>query len=252
MGSSTDPTTVRMRGAAVAALVLLLAVWLTPTTALAQKTDKDKPNTDAPGQTTVPPESSPPGQDKPKNDPPATPPGQDKPKPNPPNPAPGPNPNPNPPGQQPPAPAPAPPPAAPAPAPSAPSTSKPKPKPSGSGSTQPQQQPASAGAVEAPAAQAPQASVAPAGDGNRPEGSSSRPPRESTYSGREPRRSVERASLGFAAIETSRALAFPLGLSLVVAGFLLVQGYLDRRDPKLAVAPLDAKDDLVSFEDASG
>jgi hypothetical protein len=45
-----------------------------------------------------------------------------------------------------------------------------------------------------------------------------------------------------------KGLSFPLSLALLVAGFLLVQGRLDRRDPKFTLAPLDSKHDLLSFE----
>jgi hypothetical protein len=38
--------------------------------------------------------------------------------------------------------------------------------------------------------------------------------------------------------------AFPLGLLLLVASFLGVQGRIDRSDPKLALAPLRADEDL--------
>jgi hypothetical protein len=37
---------------------------------------------------------------------------------------------------------------------------------------------------------------------------------------------------------------FPLSLILIVAGFLVVQGRLDRNDPKLALAPVFADPDL--------
>jgi len=38
--------------------------------------------------------------------------------------------------------------------------------------------------------------------------------------------------------------AFPLLLLVLVALFLLVQDHIDRRDPKLALAPLRAEPDL--------
>jgi hypothetical protein len=47
--------------------------------------------------------------------------------------------------------------------------------------------------------------------------------------------------------DAAKRFAFPLALAGLVAGFLLVQGRLDRRDPKLAVAPIVARDDVVSF-----
>ena len=43
-------------------------------------------------------------------------------------------------------------------------------------------------------------------------------------------------------------LAFPLLLILMVVAFLLIQGELDRRDPKLAAAPVDSRLDMVVFE----
>ena len=45
-----------------------------------------------------------------------------------------------------------------------------------------------------------------------------------------------------------RRLAFPLLLIFMVVAFLLVQGELDRRDPKLAAAPVDSSLDMVVFE----
>lgn len=42
--------------------------------------------------------------------------------------------------------------------------------------------------------------------------------------------------------------AFPLTLAIAVLLFLLFQGELDRRDPKLAYAPVDSTKDMVSFE----
>jgi len=42
--------------------------------------------------------------------------------------------------------------------------------------------------------------------------------------------------------------AFPLTLAIAVLLFLLFQGELDRRDPKLAYAPVDSAKDMVSFE----
>ena len=49
-----------------------------------------------------------------------------------------------------------------------------------------------------------------------------------------------------AAIETAKQLVFPLILSIVVGLFLAVQHYWDRRDPKIALAPLDS--DILRFE----
>ena len=47
--------------------------------------------------------------------------------------------------------------------------------------------------------------------------------------------------------EAAKQLAFPLALTLIVAGFLALQGRLDRRDPKLALAPVDSEQDFLSF-----
>jgi hypothetical protein len=44
--------------------------------------------------------------------------------------------------------------------------------------------------------------------------------------------------IGGAAAEAARQVAFPLALALLVAAFLMVQNRLDRRDPKLAEAPI--------------
>lgn len=50
------------------------------------------------------------------------------------------------------------------------------------------------------------------------------------------------------AAEATKQLAFPLALTLIVVAFLLVQGRVDRSDPKLALAPLDSEHDLLSFK----
>ena len=42
-------------------------------------------------------------------------------------------------------------------------------------------------------------------------------------------------------------VAFPLALILLVAAFLVVQGRVDRSDPKLALAPVDIDQDYLSF-----
>ena len=44
--------------------------------------------------------------------------------------------------------------------------------------------------------------------------------------------------IGGAAAEAGKQVAFPLALALVVVAFLMVQNRLDRRDPKLASAPI--------------
>jgi hypothetical protein len=43
------------------------------------------------------------------------------------------------------------------------------------------------------------------------------------------------------------AFAFPLALLLLVGGFLLLQSKFDRSDPKLALAPVDTRDDVLPF-----
>jgi hypothetical protein len=52
--------------------------------------------------------------------------------------------------------------------------------------------------------------------------------------------------IGGAAAEAARQLSFPMALSLIVVAFVLFQNYLDRKDPKLAVAPIAA--DVIKFE----
>ena len=47
-------------------------------------------------------------------------------------------------------------------------------------------------------------------------------------------------------LELAGDFAFPLTLSLIVGGFLLVQGRIDRKDPKLALAPVT--EDMLRFE----
>ncbi|HYN35438.1 MAG TPA: hypothetical protein VEV82_00520 [Actinomycetota bacterium] len=44
-----------------------------------------------------------------------------------------------------------------------------------------------------------------------------------------------------------KAFAFPLILALLVLFYLAIQYWLDRKDPKLAVAPVHAKHDLARF-----
>jgi ATP-dependent protease ClpP protease subunit len=46
----------------------------------------------------------------------------------------------------------------------------------------------------------------------------------------------------------AKRLAFPLTLIVIVVIFLLVQGEVDRRDPKLAKAAINSELDLVSFQ----
>ena len=53
-----------------------------------------------------------------------------------------------------------------------------------------------------------------------------------------PRRPGVLEAVRAATARAARRVAFPLALVVVVAAFLAIQGRLDRRDPKLAVAPL--------------
>ncbi|MGH2729012.1 MAG: hypothetical protein ACRDJI_00220, partial [Actinomycetota bacterium] len=41
---------------------------------------------------------------------------------------------------------------------------------------------------------------------------------------------------------------FPLALIAIAAGFLAIQSRLDRRDPKLALAPVDTRHELLTFK----
>jgi hypothetical protein len=55
------------------------------------------------------------------------------------------------------------------------------------------------------------------------------------------------SELSKAAVKTANRFSFPLSLALLVVAFLAIQGRIDRRDPKLRLAPVDSKHDLVSF-----
>jgi hypothetical protein len=54
--------------------------------------------------------------------------------------------------------------------------------------------------------------------------------------------------LAQAAIEAAGRVAFPLALGLMVVAFLMVQGRIDRKDAKLVLAPIDAEQELLSFQ----
>ncbi|HEU4979534.1 MAG TPA: hypothetical protein VFT42_11595 [Solirubrobacteraceae bacterium] len=56
------------------------------------------------------------------------------------------------------------------------------------------------------------------------------------------------ALLSRAALATANRFSFPIGLALIVLLFLALQGRIDRRDPKLRLAPVDSKHDLLTFE----
>jgi hypothetical protein len=51
-----------------------------------------------------------------------------------------------------------------------------------------------------------------------------------------------------AAVAVATEFTFPLALALAVLGFLLVQGYVDRRDPKLRMAPQTSLETIVQFK----
>jgi hypothetical protein len=53
--------------------------------------------------------------------------------------------------------------------------------------------------------------------------------------------------LSRAAAKTAERYSFPLGLALLVLGFVAIQGRIDHRDPKLRLAPVDSKHDLLPF-----
>jgi hypothetical protein len=56
---------------------------------------------------------------------------------------------------------------------------------------------------------------------------------------------LERIERGLA--DAAQRFAFPLAVAALVGAFLLIQGRIDSRDPKLAVAPIDSPDDVVTF-----
>ena len=55
------------------------------------------------------------------------------------------------------------------------------------------------------------------------------------------------AQIGRVAEAAAKQVAFPLALTLLVIGFLMVQNRIDNKDPKLALAPVDSEHDLLSF-----
>ena len=56
------------------------------------------------------------------------------------------------------------------------------------------------------------------------------------------------AELAKFAAETVKTFAFPLLLAILVIAFLLVQHWIDKKDPKLAMAPVHSNHDLAGFE----
>lgn len=55
------------------------------------------------------------------------------------------------------------------------------------------------------------------------------------------------AQLARLAAEAAKTFAFPLLLAILVIVFLLVQHWIDRKDPKLAMAPVHSNHDLARF-----
>jgi hypothetical protein len=55
------------------------------------------------------------------------------------------------------------------------------------------------------------------------------------------------SELSKAAVKTANRFSFPLILAILVVAFLAIQGRIDRRDPKLRLAPVDSKHDLIPF-----
>jgi hypothetical protein len=52
--------------------------------------------------------------------------------------------------------------------------------------------------------------------------------------------------IGDAAVEAAKRLGFPLALAVVVVAFAMIQNYFDRKDPKLALAPV--RPEVMRFE----
>lgn len=44
--------------------------------------------------------------------------------------------------------------------------------------------------------------------------------------------------IGDAAVEAAKQLGFPLALAVIVVAFAMIQNYVDRKDPRLALAPI--------------
>jgi tetrahydromethanopterin S-methyltransferase subunit D len=51
-----------------------------------------------------------------------------------------------------------------------------------------------------------------------------------------------------AAVAVAAEFTFPLALALAVLVFLLIQGHIDRRDPKLRMAPQNVVETFVKFQ----
>ncbi len=50
-----------------------------------------------------------------------------------------------------------------------------------------------------------------------------------------------------AAVAVATEFGFPLVLALAVLGYLMIQGYVDRRDPKLRMAPRTNLETILQF-----
>jgi tetrahydromethanopterin S-methyltransferase subunit D len=59
---------------------------------------------------------------------------------------------------------------------------------------------------------------------------------------------VVRAVRPEAAVAVATEFTFPLVLALAVLAYLVIQGQIDRRDPKLRVAPQNVVETLVTFK----
>jgi hypothetical protein len=59
---------------------------------------------------------------------------------------------------------------------------------------------------------------------------------------------VVRAVRPEAAVAVATEFTFPLALALAVLAYLVIQGQIDRRDPKLRVAPQNVVETLVTFK----
>lgn len=60
-------------------------------------------------------------------------------------------------------------------------------------------------------------------------------------------REVVRVVRPEAAVAVAAEFGFPLALAGAVLGFLLIQGYVDRRDPKLRMAPQTPLETILQF-----
>jgi hypothetical protein len=58
---------------------------------------------------------------------------------------------------------------------------------------------------------------------------------------------VVRAVRPEAAVAVATEFTFPLALALAVVGYLVIQGHVDRRDPKLRMAPQHVGETFMTF-----